>query len=172
MIMKEKKKKQISESEEKLRKKKEMQEAEKLAILSKADEIKEETFGFDVDGTVELKNEVSDMALDAIDDPEEKYQLYYNVLNKMLQQALPKGFANKKARDLIYEEKNTFLSGGHRKNKDGIRGGDGRMAYRTDMHEIINVVTEWIISRAGMFDLYVKLRALNIEKGYGAPLEE
>lgn len=170
--MKERKKKQLSETEEKLRKKKEAQEAEKLAILSKADEIKEETFDFDVDGIIELKNEVSDMALDAIDDPEEKYQLYYNVLNKMLHQALPKGDANKKARDLIYEEKNTFLSGGHRKNKAGIRGGDGRMGYRTDMHEIINVVTEWIASRSGMFDLYVKLRALNIEKGYGVSLEE
>lgn len=168
--MKEEKKKQLSEAEEKLRKKKEAQEAEKLAILSKADEIKEETFDFDVDGTIELKNEVSDMVLDAIDDPEEKYQLYYNVLNRMLQKALPKGEENKEARDFIYEEKNTFLSGGHRKNKAGIRGGDGRMGYRTDMHEIINVVTEWIASRGGMFDLYVKLRALNIEKGYGDPL--
>ncbi|MFV0546905.1 MAG: hypothetical protein ACK5ND_12095 [Bacteroides sp.] len=170
--MKGEKKKQLSEAEEKLRKKKEAQEAEKLAILSKADEIKEETFDFDVDGTIELRNEVSDMVLDAIDDPEEKHQLYYNVLNKMLRQSLPKGDANKKARDLIYEEKNTFLSGGHRKNKVGIRGADGRMGYRTDMHEIINVVTEWIASRAGMFDLYIKLRALNIEKGYGSSLEE
>lgn len=170
--MKENKKKQISEEEDKLQQKKEAQEAEKLAILSKADEIKEETFDFDFDGVLELKNEVSDMVLDAIDDPEEKYQLYYNVLNKMLQQSLPKGDENKKARDLIYEEKNTFLSGGHRKNKAGIRGGDGRMGYRTDMHEIINVITEWIASRSGMFDLYIKLRALNIEKGYGTPLEE
>lgn len=168
--MKEEKKKQFSESEEKLRIKREAQEAEKLAILSKADEIKEETFDFGMDGIAEIKNEVSDMVLDAIDDPEEKYQLYYNVLNKMLQKALPKGDENKEARDLIYEEKNTFLSGGHRKNKNGIRGGDGSMGYRTDMHEIINVITEWIASRSGMFDLYIKLRALNIEKGYGDPL--
>lgn len=168
--MKEEKKKQFSEAEEKLRIKREAQEAEKLAILSKADEIKEETFDFGMDGIAEIKNEVSDMVLDAIDDPEEKYQLYYNVLNKMLQKALPKGDENKEARDLIYEEKNTFLSGGHRKNKNGIRGGDGRMGYRTDMHEIINVITEWIASRSGMFDLYIKLRALNIEKGYGDPL--
>lgn len=170
--MKEEKKNQLSEAEKKLLEKKEIQEAEKLAILSKADEIKEETFDFDVDGTIEIKNEISDMALDAIDDPEEKYQLYYNVLNKMLQKALPKGEKNKEARDLIYEEKNTFLSGGHRKNKDGIRGGDGRMGFRTDMHEIINVITEWIASRSGMFDLYTKLRALNIEKGYGDPLNK
>lgn len=168
--MKEEKKKQFSEAEEKLRIKREAQEAEKLAILSKADEIKEETFDFGMDGIAEIKNEVSDMVLDAIDDPEEKYQLYYNVLNKMLQKALPKGDENKGARDLIYEEKNTFLSGGHRKNKNGIRGGDGRMGYRTDMHEIINVIAEWIASRSGMFDLYIKLRALNIEKGYGDPL--
>lgn len=168
--MKEEENKQISETEKKLRKKQEIQEAEKLAILSKADEVKEETFDFDVDGTIELKNEVSDIALDAIDDPEEKYQLYYNVLNRMLQQSLPKGEENKAARDLIYEEKNTFLSGGHRKNKAGIRGMDGRMGYRTDMHEIINVITQWIASRSGMFDLYVMLRALNIEKGYGDPL--
>lgn len=118
--MKDEEKKQLSEAERNLRKKKEAQEAEKLAILSKADEIKEETFDFDIDGTLEIKNEISDMVLDAIDDPEEKYQLYYNVLNKMLQKALPKGEKHKEARELIYEEKIHFFPVGIERIKRGF----------------------------------------------------
>lgn len=34
----------------------------------------------------------------------------------------------KTARDLIYDEKNTFLTKGHRKSEQNIRGADGRMA--------------------------------------------
>ena len=67
------------------------EERERLSILMKADEIKEETFSFDIDGQVELKSELADMALEAIDDPETKYNLYYKVLNSLLKKYLPKG---------------------------------------------------------------------------------
>ncbi|MBM6670027.1 hypothetical protein H6B14_04485 [Phocaeicola coprophilus] len=164
--MEEKKKKLSQEELEKLQRERE-QEAERAEILMKADEIKEETFDFNMDGQVELKSELADMMLEQIDDPETKYDLYYNVVNRLLKKHLPKGEEYKAARDLIYEEKNTFLTRGHRKDEKGIRGADGRMAYITDINELINVITTWISNKGTMFDLYSRLRDLNVSKGYG-----
>jgi hypothetical protein len=161
-------KKRLSKEElEKLQKEHE-QEMERESILMKADEIKEETFDFNLDGQVELKSELADILLEQIDDPEAKYDLYYNVINRLLKKHLPKGENNKPARDLIYEEKNTFLTRGHRKNQKGIRGADGRMAYIPDINELVNIITTWISNRGTMFDLYTQIRDLNISKGYGA----
>lgn len=145
------------------------QETERAAILMKADEIKEETLDFSIDGQVEFKNEIANIMLEQIDDPEEKHNLYYNVVNRLLRKHLPKGEAYKEARDLIYEEKNTFLTRGHRKDARGIRNADGRMGYIPDMAELVNIVTEWITSHGTMFELYLKLRELNEGKGYGIP---
>lgn len=169
--MKEDKKKKTKEDLEKTRKEHE-QEMEREAILMKADEIKEETLIFDVDGQIEFKNEIADLVLEQIDDPEAKYNLYYNVVNRLLKKHLPKGDENKTARDLIYEEKNTFLTRGHRKDEKGIRGADGRMAYIPDINELINIITDWISNRGTMFDIYTKIRDLNISKGYGTPRTE
>ena len=165
------KRQQTAQAEELARKQRE-QEMERAAILMSADEIKEETLDFGIDGKIELKNEIADLILEQIDDPEEKYNLYYNVVNRLLRKYLPKGDANKEARDLIYEEKNIFLTRGHRKDARGIRGADGRMGYIPDMTEFINVITEWITSRGTMFDLYSKIRGLNIAKGYISPNED
>ena len=151
--MEEKKKKKSQEELEELQRKQE-QDLERAAILMKADEIKEETFDFDVNGQIELKNELADMVLEQIDDPEAKYNLYYNVVNRLLRKYLPKGDTYKDARDLIYEEKNTFLTRGHRKDAQGIRGADGRMSYISDINELVNIITEWISNKGTMFDLY------------------
>ena len=163
--------KKRSQEDQELARKQREQEMERAAILMKADEIKEETLDFGVDGQIELKNEIADLMLEQIDNPEEKYNLYYNVVNRLLRKHLPKGEASKEARDLIYEEKNTFLTRGHRKDERGVRGADGRMAYIPDITELVNVITAWITSRGTMFDLYLKLRDLNEAKGYGAPDE-
>lgn len=162
----EEKKKNLTEEELKQIQKEEEQELERISILMKANEIKEETFAFDIDGELVLKREIADITLEAIDNPEEKYQLYYNVVNRLLKRYLPKGEHNKAARDFIYEEKNTFLTRGHRKGADGIRGADGRMSYITEINELINIITNWISSKDTTFDLYVKLRDLNKSKGY------
>lgn len=160
-----------SATEQELAQKQREQEMERAAILMKADEIKEETLDFNVDGQVEFKNEIADLMLEQIDDPDEKYHLYYKAVNRLLLKHLPKGEAYKAARDLIYEEKNTFLTRGHRKDERGIRGADGRMGYIPDMAEFVNIVTEWITSNGTMFDLYLQLRNLNEAKGYGSPKE-
>lgn len=152
--------------------KKELEDAERLLILAKADEVKDQTLGFDFDGNIQLKKEIEEMMLEPIDNPQEKYELYYKVVNKLLRDYLPKGDSYKQARDYIYEEKNTFLTAGHRKNDQGIRGADGRMAYIPNIHELINMILEWISENGTMIDLYTKIRDKNIELGYGKPLFE
>lgn len=164
----EEKKEKISQEELDKIQKEHDKELERAAILMKADEIKEETFDFDINGQVEFKNELADIILEQIDDPEAKYNLYYNVVNRLLRKYLPKGNYYKEARDLIYEEKNIFLTRGHRKNEKGIRGADGRMSYVADINELINVITEWISNKGTMFDLYTQMRDLNIDKGYSS----
>lgn len=156
-------------SEEQIKKIEREQEQERLSILVEADKIKEETFSFDLDGQIQLKNEIADLVLEEIDNPEAKYQLYYNVVNRLLKKYLPKGKENKKARDLIYEEKNTFLTNGHRKNEKGIRGADGRMGYASNMEELVNIITKWISNKHSIYQLYLNLRDLNVSKGYGEP---
>lgn len=156
--------------EEKKKKLQEQKEREKMELLAKADEIKNQTFVFDETGELHLKKEIEELSLEPIDNPEERYETYYKIVNRLLRKHLPKGKENKKARDLIYEEKNTFLTRGHRKDARGYRGADGRMSYIADIHELINILTEWAVSHGTMFELYNKLRKVNIEKGYGDPL--
>lgn len=163
----EKKNRNTTAERQELLKKQHQQEAERAAILMKADEIKEEVLDFGIDGQLEFKSEIADLMLEQIDNPDEKYSLYYKVATRLLLKHLPKGEAYKDARELIYEEKNTFLTRGHRKNSAGIRGADSRMSYIPDIVELVNVITEWITSRGTMFELYLKLRDLNESKGYG-----
>ena len=55
--------------QEELLKKLQEQEEEKLQLLMEADKIKEESFQFDFDGDVVLKNEIADLFLEQIDNP-------------------------------------------------------------------------------------------------------
>lgn len=169
--MTEKKKNYTDKQLEQIRQENFEKERERELILMEADKIKEETFDFDVDGQIELKSEIGEMILEEIDDPEEKHRLYYGVINRLLKKHLPKGDSFKEARDLIYEEKNTYMTRGHRINEKGIRGADGRMSYIDDMHEIVNIVTEWISSKGTTYDLYIRLRDLNVSKGYGTAFD-
>lgn len=167
--MKEEEKEEKKSIQEEIKKKeKELkQEAEREAILMKADENKQEELELDFDGNIKYKNVIEELTLEPVDNPEEKYALYYKVIRKLLLKNLPKGNEFKTARDLIYEEINTFLTRGHRKNEKGIRGGDGRMSYTDDMHEMVNIITHWITSKGSMYELYIKMRDINISKGYG-----
>ena len=107
--------------EEILKKEKErQQEAEREAILMKADENTHETLELDFEGNIDFKNEVESLMLGPVDNPEEKYELYYKLIRRLLMDYLPRGEKFKQARGLIYEEKNTFLSGGHRIDEKGI----------------------------------------------------
>lgn len=165
-------KSKITQQDTQKREKELQEEREKISILMKADEIKEETFSFDTDGQFVLKNEIEKMQLEEIDDPEKKYELYYKVVNRILKKHLPKGADYKDVRDIIYEEKNTFLTRGRRKDKSGIRGADSRMSYITDITDLINIIIEWVTQSGTPYDLFTKIRDLNRTRGYNDPIEE
>lgn len=149
---------------------KEHEEAmEQAAILAKANETKGMTLDFNIDGDIEVSNELNQVLLEQIDDPKEKYNVYYKVVQNILIRHLPKGDDNKKFRDMIYEEKNVFLTRGNRKKPDGTRGADGRQGYLSDMMELVPVISKWIDAGANMFELYCLLRDMNKAKGY--PME-
>lgn len=142
-------------------------EQEKLRILAQSDHVKGEQLSITSKGDVQREKELLQSVLGTTEDPEKKYEIYYNGIQRLLRAHLPKGPQNKTARDYIYEEKNTYLTRGKRINKNGLRGGDGRMSYITDADEMLQIIMQWIMENGTMVDLFNKLRDLNITKGYG-----
>ena len=135
----------------------------------KASESKEESLFFAENGDIEIRNEIESLLDQQIDDPDEKYELYYNVINKVLRDYLPKGKENESARNIIYEEKNTYLTRGRRKDNKGLRHADSRMSYNADLKALVDIVVDWASTNRNPFSLYVKLRDLNKSMGYGVP---
>lgn len=144
---------------------------EKMKILSKTDEVKGEQLTLTGEGVFEKKTEFQSFISDGnIENPERKFDVYYNGIQKLLIKYLPRGTSNKAARKFIYEEKNTFLTRGKRIKDDGRRGADGRMGYISDAEEIFKIVTNWIESNGTMVELFTTLRELNVSKGYGTAM--
>ena len=146
-------------------------EQEKLMIIAKADEVKGEQLIIDIEGNLATEKELRDFALSDIQDPERMYDIYYNGIQKLLAKHLPEGQLYKPARDFIFEEKNTFLTRGHRKNELGIRGADSRMGYKEDGEQMLKIIIDWILIKGDMISLFSTLRELNISKGYGKPAQ-
>ena len=147
------------------KKKESIENDEKSMILAKADQVKGEQLVILPEG-LKTENEIKSFALGSIDDPEMKYDLYYKGIMKLLRKFLPKGKENRKARSYIYEEKNTLLTRGKRINDKGIRGGDSRMAYINDVEELLNIITQWVVSKGTMVELYNTISDLNKSRGY------
>ncbi len=63
---------------------------ENMEILAKADEIKNQTFEFDIDGELSLKKEIEDLPIDPIYS-EEKYQLLIKVIRLYFQNICQRG---------------------------------------------------------------------------------
>lgn len=143
------------------------EEIERRAILEKAEEIKEEQLKLDIDQGVETENEYKTLLDQQIDDPVQKFQLYYKILNKLLRSNLPKGKENDPTRRIIYDEKNILINRGHKKDEKGIRGSDGRMAYMEDIELAISIVMEWVNSKGSYHDLYMAFWNKNEELNYG-----
>lgn len=94
-----------------------------------ADKAKTDGLFIDKDNdNVVLKDELQKLIELPTDNPDEKYELYYKVIEKTLREKLPKGDEYKEGNAMLREEKNTFLTG-HRKGRDGIRGADSRQAF-------------------------------------------
>ncbi|RYX84638.1 hypothetical protein EON73_03215 [bacterium] len=99
-----------------------------------------------------------------VQSPEKAYDLYYKALYTILKNNLKE--LPKEQRDIIYDQKNIFLTRGKVKNENGIRGGDSRQAYLDDMQLALEIVLDWINEGANPVNLYNAFRDKNIELNY------
>jgi len=143
------------------------EELERLEILQSAEELKRGKHLISMESELIIENEAEKLIGKSIDNPVEKFQLYYKGLNKLLRDFLPKGKKNEEARRIIYDEKNILINRGAKKDDKGIRGSDGRMAYLEDLELAIQIVADWITQKGSYFDLYQAFWNKNEELGYG-----
>src|SRR5690554_3510779 len=139
---------------------------ERLELLQKANEKtgKQLTINSET-GNLEEFDELRQLVGKEFENPEEKYQLYYNGIRKLLMDFLPK---DEQIRRVIYDEKNVFLNLGKKKSdNNGIRKSDGRMTYQPIMNEILEVIIKWVGESQNPFDLYRDFYELNEKHGYG-----
>lgn len=152
-----------------IRKNRELSEAdrERLEILQKAEEVKGEQLTINLDSEITVENQAKILLGKKIDDPVEKFQLYYHGLSKLLKDNLPKGKENEDVRRIIYDEKNILINRGAKKDERGIRGSDGRMAYIEDLEIAIEIVADWIASKGSPSEIYMAFWDKNEALGYG-----
>jgi hypothetical protein len=118
-------------------------------------------------GDLQEINELRELVGKPFENPDEKYNLYYRGIRKLLLDHLPKGDDYKEMRDIIYDEKNIFLNLGKRKcDNNGIRKSDGRMTYQPVMNEILDIVVKWVASSQNPFEIYREFYDLNERHGY------
>lgn len=150
------------------KKKRELSQAdiERLEIIQKSEEVKGEQLTINIDSELEVENEAIKLLGQTIDDPVEKFQLYYHGLTKLLRDNLPKGKENEEVRRIIYDEKNILINRGAKKDEKGIRGSDGRMAYIEDLEFAIQIVADWISKKGSASELFMAFWDKNEELGY------
>lgn len=141
---------------------------ERLELLQRAHEKKGKQLTISGEaGTIKEIDELRELVGKQLDNPEEKYNIYYKGIRKLLMDHLPKGEGYKEMRDIIYDEKNIFMNLGKRKSDGGgIRGSDGRMTFQPVMNEILDVVIAWIGGSQNPFELYKAFYMLNEKHGY------
>lgn len=157
----------MADNQKKKERKLSKEDIEKLELLQKSDEIKGEQLSIDVDSNIILENQAEKLIGQQIDDPVQKFQLYYKGLNKLLKDNLPKEKENEEVRRIIYDEKNILINRGAKKDDRGIRGSDGRMAYLEDLEIAIQIVADWTRKKGSSTDLYMAFWDKNEELGYG-----
>jgi hypothetical protein len=140
---------------------------ERLEILHKSEEIKGEQLTLDIDSQISIENQAEKLIGQKIDDPVQKFQLYYRGLNSLLRDNLPKGKANEEVRRIVYDEKNILINRGAKKDEKGIRGSDGRMAYLEDLEMAIKIVADWISKKGSPAELFMAFWDKNEEMNYG-----
>jgi len=143
------------------------EDIERLEILQKSDEVKGEQLSINLDSELVIENQAVELLGQTIDDPVEKFQLYYHGLTKLLIDNLPKGKENEQVRRIVYDEKNVLINRGAKKNEKGIRGSDGRMAYIEDIEIAIQIVADWISKKGSPSELFMAFWDKNEELDYG-----
>ncbi len=143
---------------------------EKLEILEQAKKQKgTQLVAIPEDHGAGLKelDELKELLQKKIEDPKQKFELYYNGIQNILIKYLPKGKAFKAERQIIYDEKNIFLNRGKAKDRFGRRGSDGRMTYNEDLLEMVEIVREWATGSQDPVSLYKAFYDLNEKYDYG-----
>ncbi|MCF6332127.1 MAG: hypothetical protein L3J11_02490 [Draconibacterium sp.] len=143
------------------------EDLERLQILQESEEIKEEQLTIDIDSQITVINQAEKLIGQEIDDPVQKFQLYYKGLNSLLRENLPKGKENEQVRRIVYDKKNVLINRGAKKDERGIRGSDGRMAYIEDLEFAIKIVSDWISHKGSSTELFMDFWDKNEELGYG-----
>lgn len=143
------------------------EDLERLEIFQKAEEIKGEQLSINLDSEITVENQAVKLLGQRIDDPVEKFQLYYHGLSKLLKDNLPKGKENEDVRRIIYDEKNILINRGAKKNEKEIRGSDGRMAYVEDLETAIQIVADWISLKGSPSEIFMTFWDKNEELNYG-----
>lgn len=142
---------------------------ERLELLQKSNEkVGKQLFISSEAGNLEEIDELRQLIGKEFENPEEKYNLYYKGIRRLLMDYLPKGKEFKEVRDIIYDEKNIFLNLGKRKSdNNGIRKSDGRMTFQPVMNEILDIIIKWVGESQNPFALYRELYELNEKYNYG-----
>ena len=162
----------IEDENKKIRKEEDLEisraDLERLEILQKSNEKIGRQLSFNSEtGSLEEIDELRQLIGKEFENPEEKYNIYYKGIRKLLMEYLPKGKEYKEIRDIIYDEKNIFLNNGKRKSdNNGIRLSDGRMTFQTNMNEILEIIIKWISDSQNPFDIYRLFYELNENCGY------
>lgn len=132
-----------------IKKEEELSEAdfERLELLQKANEKVGRQLTINSEhGSIEEIDELRQLIGKEFENPEEKYNIYYKGIRKLLMDYLPKGKEFKEVREIIYDEKNIFLNSGKRKSdNNGIRKSDGRMTFQSVMNEIRILKLDFLI---------------------------
>lgn len=81
------------------------EDLERFEILQKSEEIKGEQLSINLDSEIIVENYAEQLLGQRIDDPVQKFQLYYHGLTKLLKDNLPKDKESKDVREIVYEEK-------------------------------------------------------------------
>ncbi|MEP5341331.1 MAG: hypothetical protein ABJL44_17210 [Algibacter sp.] len=141
---------------------------ERLELLQKANEKVGKQLSINTEsGSLEEFDELRSIVGKEFENPEEKYNIYYKGIRKLLMDFLPKGKEFKEVREIIYDEKNIFLNLGKRKSdNNGIRGGDGRMTFQPVMNELLDIIIRWVGESQNPFAIYRDFYELNEKHGY------
>jgi len=142
---------------------------ERLELLQRANEKTGKQLTIDSkNGGLKEIDELRELIGNDFENPEEKYNIYYKGIRKLLMEYLPKGETYKEVRNIIYDEKNIFLNLGKKKSdNNGIRKSDGRMTYQPVMNEILDIIVRWISESQNPFALYREFYELNEKHKYG-----
>jgi len=140
-----------------------LKQQEILDIINRAKQKKNTRIELNLEkGEVSEYDELEKLLDKNFDNPDEKFDLFYNGIQSVINKNIPVGIV----RDFINDEKLIFLNMGKARNKKGIRGSDCRMQRNATVLEVAKIVSKWALESLDPSDLYLTFYNLNEEHGY------